>query len=168
LNARIEKVNIASSSIEHVSICTKCKDHDFNVQLKNCKNEVEKVKIARDAFTIGRNPSIKDGLGFQKGTKNTKTQKDLNFIKDKGKAPMANSVHSIHEKRNHAYLYSHIKSTSHNAYHVTCNDNFTSRTVIASSSDKSRTRCHVFLIRLRIGMHLTDPPFYFTLLMHPI
>jgi hypothetical protein len=55
---------------------------------------------------------------------------------------MANSVHSIHEKRNHAYLYSYVKSTSHNAYHVTCNDNFTPHTVIASSSDRSRARCH--------------------------
>jgi hypothetical protein len=55
---------------------------------------------------------------------------------------MANSVHSVHEKRNHAYLYPHIKSTSHNACHVTCNDNFTPRTMIASSSDRSRTRCH--------------------------
>jgi hypothetical protein len=30
LNARIEKLNVASSSIDHVSICAKCKDHDFN------------------------------------------------------------------------------------------------------------------------------------------
>jgi hypothetical protein len=60
LNARIEKLSVASSSIEHVLICAKCKDHDFNacsnhastiaklndelpqlnVQLKTCKNEV--------------------------------------------------------------------------------------------------------------------------------
>jgi hypothetical protein len=84
LNARIEKSSVVISSIEHVSICAKCKDHDFddcsnhastipkfsdgivqlNVQLKICKNEVEKVKFARDAFTIGRHSSIKDGLGF--------------------------------------------------------------------------------------------------------
>jgi hypothetical protein len=162
LNARIEKVNVASSSIEHVSICAKCKYHDFNacnnhaytiaklndeiahlnVQLKTCKNEVDKVKFARDAFTIGRHPSIKDGLGFKKETKNTKNQKDLNFIKEKGKAPMASSLRYVHEKKNHAYLYSHVKNASHNAYHITCNDNFTPRTVIASSSDRSRTRRH--------------------------
>jgi hypothetical protein len=164
LNDRIEKVKVSSSSIEHVSICAKCKDHDFNVcsnhastivklndeiahlnvQLKTCKSEVEKVKFARDAFTIGRHHSIKDGIGFQKGTKNTKSQKDLKFTKEKGKSPMTNSVHSVHEKRNHAYLYSHVKSTSHNAYHVTCNGIFTSRTMTASSSDsnRSRTRRH--------------------------
>jgi hypothetical protein len=150
LNARIEKLNVPSSSIEHVSIFAKCKDHDFNmgsnnastiaklndeiahlnVQLKNCKIEVEKVKFARDAFTIARHPSINDELGLQKETKNIKSQKDLNFTKEKGKAPMANSVHSIHEKKNHAYLYSHVKSTLH--------------TMFASSSgfDRSRTRHH--------------------------
>jgi hypothetical protein len=69
LNARIEKLNASSYSLEHVSICTRCKDHDvdacvdhastigklndkiaqLNVQLRTCKNEVENVKIARDA-----------------------------------------------------------------------------------------------------------------------
>jgi hypothetical protein len=40
------------------------------------------------------------------------------------------------------YLYSHVKNTSHNAYHVTCNDKFTPCTVIASSSDRSIARRH--------------------------
>jgi hypothetical protein len=100
LNARIEKFNASSSSLEHVSICTRCKDHDFdacinhactiaklndeiaqlNVQLKICKKVVEKVNFAMDAFTIGRHPSIKDGLGFHKGIKDTKSQKAPNFI----------------------------------------------------------------------------------------
>jgi hypothetical protein len=181
-NARIEKLSVASSSMEHLSICTKCKDHDFdacsnhdfdacsnhastianltnkivqlNVQLTTCKNGVEKVKFARDAFTIGRHPSIKDGLGFQKRTKDTKSQKALNFTKEKVKAPMASSSHSFHEKKNHAYLYSDVKNVSHNAHHDICNDSFTfpkrhdgvftSRTMFASSSgsSRSRTRCH--------------------------
>jgi Leucine-rich repeat (LRR) protein len=65
LNARIEKLNIASPSVERVSICANCKDHDFNVcsnhastiaklndeiaqlnvQLKTWKNEVEKLNF---------------------------------------------------------------------------------------------------------------------------
>jgi hypothetical protein len=112
----------------------------LNVQLKTCKNKVEKVKFAKDAFTIGGHPSIKDGLGLQKGTKNTKRKKVLNFTKEKGKAPMATSLHSVHEKKKHAYLYSHVKNASHNAYLVTCNDNFIPRTMIASSSDFSGSR----------------------------
>jgi hypothetical protein len=84
LNAKLEKVNITSSSVEHVSICNRCKDFDIdacnahastilklnndvanlNAQLKTCKSENGKIKFARDAYTIGRHPSIKDGLGF--------------------------------------------------------------------------------------------------------
>jgi hypothetical protein len=90
LNTKLEKVNVASSCVEHVVICNRCKDFDvdacneyastilklnndvanLNAQLKTCKNDFEKLKFARDAYTIGRHPSIKDGLGFQKGTKN--------------------------------------------------------------------------------------------------
>jgi hypothetical protein len=30
LNAKLEKVNITSSSVEHVSICNRCKDFDID------------------------------------------------------------------------------------------------------------------------------------------
>jgi hypothetical protein len=73
-------MNIASSSVEHVSICNRCKYFDIdacnnhvstisklndevenlNAQLKICKNECEKIKFARNAYTISRHPSIKD------------------------------------------------------------------------------------------------------------
>jgi hypothetical protein len=114
------------------------------------QNEVEKVKFSRDVFTIGRHPSIKDGLGFQKGTKNTKSQKVLNFTKENGKAPMASSLNSFHEKNNHVYLYSNAKNVSYNVHHDICNDSFTfpkyhdgiftPRTMFASSSDTNRSR----------------------------
>jgi hypothetical protein len=125
LNPKLEKVNITSSSMEHVSICNRCKDFDIdacnarastilklnndvanlNAQLKTCKSENDKIKFARDAYTIGRHASIKDGLDFQKGTKNLTSQRTSNIIKEKGKAPMASSSHSSHDKKNHAYLY---------------------------------------------------------------
>jgi hypothetical protein len=145
LNARTEKLSVASSSLEHVSICNRCKDFDvdacddhvftisklndeitnLNAQLKICKNKCENIKFARDAYTIGRHPSIKDGLGFHKGTKDIKSQKAPNFIKEKGKAPMASSLHSFHEKKNHAFMYAHVKNASyvaHNIHHDACND----------------------------------------------
>jgi hypothetical protein len=50
------------------------------------KDEVEKVKNFRDAFTIGRNPCIKDGLGFHGRAKNIKSHTNPNFTKEKGKA----------------------------------------------------------------------------------
>jgi hypothetical protein len=117
LNARIEKMYIDSSFVEHVSICNRCKDFNvdacnnhvstifelnnevanLNAQLKTCKNECEKIKFARDVYTIGRHPSIKDGLGFQKGTKNLTSQRASNLIKEKGMSPLASSSHSLHD-----------------------------------------------------------------------
>jgi hypothetical protein len=105
--------------VEHVSICNRCKDVDIdacnahastilklndevtnlNGQLKICKSEYEKIKFAKDVYTIGRHPFIKDGLGFQRGTKNLTSQSSSNIIKEKGKVPMASSSHSLHDKK---------------------------------------------------------------------
>jgi hypothetical protein len=126
--------------VQHVSICNRCKDIDIdacnthvatilklnndvanlNAQLMTCKSENGKIKFARDAYTIGRHPSIKDGLGFQKGTKNLTSQRASNLMKEKGKAPMAISSHSSHDKRNHAYLYAHVKNVSSVPHHDSC------------------------------------------------
>jgi hypothetical protein len=50
----------------------------LNAQLKTCKINFDKLKFARDAYTVGRHPSIKDGLGFRKEVKNL-TSKGLPF-----------------------------------------------------------------------------------------
>jgi hypothetical protein len=95
LNAKLEVANKFSSCVEHVVICNRCKDFDvdacvehltsiaklngevasLNDQLKTCKNDFDKLKFARDAYTVGRHPSIKDGLGFRKTTKNLTSQR---------------------------------------------------------------------------------------------
>jgi hypothetical protein len=85
---------------------------NLNGQLKICKSNYEKIKFARDAYTIGRHPSIKDGLGFQKGTKNLTSQRNSILIKEKGKVSMASSSHSSHNKKNNAYMYAHVKNAS--------------------------------------------------------
>ena len=72
----------------------------LNAQLKASKSEFDKLKFARDAYTIGRHPSIKDGLGFKREAKNLTSHKIPIPAKEKGKAPMATSV-----KNNHAFLY---------------------------------------------------------------
>jgi hypothetical protein len=132
LNAKLEKINETSSCVEHVVICKRCKDFDVDVcdehvtsiaklenevaslndQLKTCKNDYEKLKFDRDAYTVGRHPSIKDGLGFRKETKNLTSQRSFD-LKGKGKAPMASSSHSSHDQKKHAYLYAHVKKVSH-------------------------------------------------------
>jgi hypothetical protein len=120
LNAKLEKVNEPSSCVEHVIICNRCKDFDvdacdehltsiaklnnevasLNRQHKTCKVDYDKLKFARDAYTIGRHPSINDGLGFRKETKNLTSQKTPVLNKEKGKATMDSS-----SQKNHAYMY---------------------------------------------------------------
>jgi hypothetical protein len=111
----------------------------LNAQLKTCKVDFDKLKFARDAYTIGRHPSIKDGLGFQKKTKNLTSQRTLVLNKEKGKAPMANSP-----QKDHAYINDRkVASRSHynRSYdHAAYN----SHAMFASSStfvhDRSRPR----------------------------
>jgi hypothetical protein len=150
LNAKIEEVNRSKSCVEHVAICNRCKDFDvntcdehrvsitklinevasLNAQLKTCKDDFDKLKFARDAYTIGRHPSIMDGHGFRKETKNLTSQKAPILNKEKGKAPMASS-----RKRNHAFIYDR-NIASHSNYnksyvHTVYND---SHAMFASSS----------------------------------
>jgi hypothetical protein len=149
LNAKLEEANVTKSCKEHVVICNRCKDFDIdacdehlasitklnnevaslNAQLKTCKIDFDKLKFARDAYTIGRHPSIKDGLGFQRETKNLTSQKAPILTKEKGKAPMASST-----QRNHAFIYNR-KIVSHSNYNRSYDhDAFDSHTMFASSS----------------------------------
>jgi hypothetical protein len=102
----------------------------LNAQLKNCKIEFDKLKFTRDAYIVGRHPSIKDGLGFLKEAKNLTSQKSSVLNKEKGKAPMASS-----SRRNHAFIYDRkIASRSHynkSYVHTAYND---SHAMFASSS----------------------------------
>jgi hypothetical protein len=130
LNAKLEIASKSNSCVEHVMICNRCKDFDIdaysehlvsisklndelaslNDQLKTSKNEFDKLKFARDAYTIGRHPSIKDGLGFKREAKDLTSHKTP---KEKGKAPMASSA-----KKNHAFMYNDRRQSyrSCNAY----------------------------------------------------
>jgi hypothetical protein len=130
-----------SSCVEHVVICNRCKDFDvdacdehlasitklnnevasLNAQLKTCKVDFDKLKFARDAYTVGRH---------RKETKNLTSQRIPILNKEKGKAPMASSP-----QRNHAYIYDR-KFTSHTRNngcydHIAYND---SHAMLASSS----------------------------------
>jgi hypothetical protein len=125
LNAKLEVANKSSSCVEHVVICNRCKDFDIdacdehltsitklndevaslNAQLKTCKVDFDKLKFARDAYTVGRHPSIKDELGFRKEAKNLTSQRAPIPNKEKGKAPMASST-----QRNHAFIYNDKKN----------------------------------------------------------
>jgi hypothetical protein len=145
LNAMLEVINKSSSCVEHVVICNRCKDFNvdacdehlvsisklndevtsLNAQLKTCKSDFHKLKFARDAYTVGRHPSIKDGLGFRKEAKNLTSQRAPIPAKEKGKAPMASS-----SQKNHAFIYDRkFSRNTHRSYNA-----YNSHDIIASSS----------------------------------
>jgi hypothetical protein len=86
LNAKVDKVNETSSCVEHVVVCNRCKDFDvdacdehvtsiaklnnevasLNAQLKTCKDDYDKLKFARDTYTIGRHPQLRMDLVFER------------------------------------------------------------------------------------------------------
>jgi hypothetical protein len=149
LNAKLEVMNKSSSCVEYVVICNRCKDFDvdacvehltsitklnsevanLNAQLKTSKNEFDKLKFARDAYTVGRHPSIHDGLDFRKEANNLTSQRAPISYKEKGKAPMASS-----SQKNHAFMYNDRKF-SRNSHCNRSYNAFDSHAMIASSSN---------------------------------
>jgi hypothetical protein len=149
LTTKLEGVNKSSSCVEHVVICNRCKDFDvdacdehlvsitklndevasLSAQLKTCKINFDKLKFARDAYTVGRHPSIKDGLGFRKEAKNLTSQRAPIPNKEKGKAPMVSNP-----QRNHAFIYDR-KISNHAHYNRSYDhDAFNSHAMYASGS----------------------------------
>jgi hypothetical protein len=109
----------------------------LNAQLKTSKSEFDKLKFARDAYTIGRHPSIKDGLGFKREAKNLTSHKAPIPAKEKGKAPMASSA-----KRNHAFMYHDRRNTrnANRSYDAFDSYVYDSHAMFASSSSYKHDR----------------------------
>jgi hypothetical protein len=103
--------NVSTSTIEHVTICTRCRDVNIdamndhlamieeqndhiaklNAKITEHELENEKFKFAHSMLYNGRHPSIKDDIGFQQGSQsniklNAPKNRLSNFVK--GKAPM--------------------------------------------------------------------------------
>jgi hypothetical protein len=114
LITKIEKLNDckpSTSTIEHVTICTRCRDvnidamndhlamikeqndHIAKLSAKIVEHELEneKFKFARSMLYNGRRPDIKDDIGFQQGSQsNIKLSAPKNRLSNfvKGKARM--------------------------------------------------------------------------------
>jgi hypothetical protein len=164
LTAYIEELNackVSTSTIEHVTICTRYRDINIdamnghlaiikeqndhiaklNAKIDEHELENENFKFARSMLYNGRRPSIKDGIGFQQGSKsniklNAPKNKIPNFVK--GKAPMVqdregyilypenyheHKIRRIHAKKSHsvshhAYIYSNEDSSSRHTTHI--------------------------------------------------
>jgi hypothetical protein len=112
LHAKIDELNVckpSTSTIDHVSICTRCRDvnvdaiHDHLALIKQQNDHIaqltskineheienENFKFARSMLYNGRHPGIKGNIGFQQGSnvKLNAPKRLSNFVK--GKAPMA-------------------------------------------------------------------------------
>jgi hypothetical protein len=112
LHAKIDELNTckpSTSSVDHVTICTRCRDinvnaiHDHLAFIKEQNDHIaqltakineheiknENFKFARSMLYSGRRPGFKDGIGFQQGSnvKLNATKRLSNFVK--GKTPMA-------------------------------------------------------------------------------
>jgi hypothetical protein len=143
----------STSTVEHVSICIRCRDinvdaiHDhlalikkqndhiaqLNAKINEHDLENEKFKFARSMLYSGRRPSIKDGIGFQKGDNvklNAPPKRLSNFVKGKTSMPQDNEgyilypagypehkIRRIHSRKsnsgpNHAFMYKGETSNS--------------------------------------------------------
>jgi hypothetical protein len=93
----------STSTVEHVTICTRCRDVNVDVindhlamikqqndhiakltaKINEREPENEKFKFARSMLYNGRRPGIKDGIGFQQGSnvKLNAPKRLSNFVK---------------------------------------------------------------------------------------
>jgi hypothetical protein len=116
LRAKIVELNSckpSTSTIEHVTICTRCRDVDIDaihdhmtvikqqndhiakLDAKIAEHELEnaKFKFAHNMLYSVRRPGIKDGIGFQKGDNvklNAPPKRLSNFVKGKVSMPQDN------------------------------------------------------------------------------
>jgi hypothetical protein len=100
------------------------------------------------------------------GIKNLTSQRTSNLKKEKGKAPMASSSHSSHDKKNRVYLYAHVKNVSSVAHH----DRSYNHGMFASSSSsyahgRNRPRHHVHHVASHAPRNASSRPTIFIKLM---
>jgi hypothetical protein len=109
----------STSFVEHVSICTRCRDVDINAihdhmslikqqndniakldaKIAEHNLENEKFKFARSMLYNGRRPGIKDGIGFQRGDNvkiNAPPKRLSNFVKGKALMPQDNEGYILY------------------------------------------------------------------------
>jgi hypothetical protein len=184
----IEELNAckpSTSTIEHVTICTRCSDvnidamNDHLAMIKEQNDHISKLiakiteyelenenfKFARSMLYNGRRPGIKDGIGFQQGSQsNIKLNVPKNGLSNfvKGKAPMVQDREGYilypENYPEHKIRRIHAReshSISHHAYMY--------------SNGASSSRCIQLIskcLRKRLLMHPMNIAFHLRLLVH--
>jgi hypothetical protein len=137
--------NISTSTIEHVTICTRCRDvnidamNDHLAMIKEQNDHItklnvriaeheknEKFKFARSMLYNGRHPGIKDSIGFQQGSQsniklNAPKNRLSNFVKGKALMVQDREGYILYSENypEHKIRKIHARKShtvSHNAY----------------------------------------------------
>jgi hypothetical protein len=146
LHAKIDELNAckpSTSSIDHVTICTRCRDinvdaiHDHLALIKEQNDHIAQLtakineheiengnfKFVRSMLYSGRRPGIKDGIGFQQGRniKINAPKRLSNFVKGKAPMPQDNEGYILYPigYPEHKIRKIHVRkshSVSHHAY----------------------------------------------------
>jgi hypothetical protein len=157
----------SASTIEHVTICTRCRDinveaiDDHLAMIKEQNDQIaklnakitehglenEKIKFARSMLYSGRHPGIKDGIGFQQGSQNnTKLnapKKLSNFVKGKASMVQNREGYILYPKNylEHKIRKIHARKThsvSHHAY------------LYSNEASSSRFSTHIKMPKMKI------------------
>src|SRR5688572_21851600 len=163
LHAKIVELNSckpSTSIVEHVSICTRCRDvdvnaiHDHMALIKQQNDHIakldakiaehnlenEKFKFARSMLYNGRRPGIKDGIGFQRGD-NVKLSAPLkrlsNFVKGQAPMPQDNEGYILYPA---GYPESKIKKIHSRKSHSGPNHAFMYKGETSSSRQPTRAK----------------------------
>jgi hypothetical protein len=139
----LKACHVPTSTVEHVTICTRCRDVDvvndhlaiikeqndhitkLNAKISEHELENEKFKFARSMLYNGRHPGIKDGIGFQLvGQNHIKLNAHRNKISNfvKGKAPMVQDREGYilypENYPEHKIRNNHANKSHHVTYHA--------------------------------------------------
>jgi hypothetical protein len=171
--------HVPTSTVEHVTICTRCRDVDVNamndhlamikeqndhiakLNAKIVEHELEnkKFKFARSMLYNGRHPGINDGIGFQPGSQNNnKLNAHRNNISifDKGKAPMVQDREGYilypENYPKHKIRKIHTKKSHHVAHHAY---------IYKNEASSSRHTTHVNMTKKKIVDASNEPSISF-------
>jgi hypothetical protein len=176
LHAKIVELNTckpSTSTVEHVSICTRCRDinvdviHDYLALIKKQNDHIsqlsakidehdlenEKFKFARSMLYSGRRPGIKDGIGFQQGDNvklNAPPKRLSNFTKGKAPMPQDNEGYILYPA---GYLEHKIRRIHSRKSHSGSHHAF----MYKSEASSSRQSTHAKLPRKKTPIASNEP-----------
>jgi hypothetical protein len=180
--AELKSCKPSTSTIEHTSICTRCRDvnidaiHDHMALIKQQNDHIakldakiaehnlenEKFKFARSMLYNGRRPGIKDGIGFQRGDNvklNAPHKRLSNFVKGKAPMPQDNEGYILYPA---GYPEIKIRRIHSRKSHSGPNHAFMYKGETSSSRQPTVLSC----LRRKLLVHQMIMTFHSKLLMH--